>query len=172
MAENKPEIMIIEDSKVQSYLIEIIEDEPEDKPVEKIDRRKIKKIKPPKEVKPVEAVEKIDKRKILRAPWRTTILEDGTKKYNKKPTDPLYYQKYYDTVRKDKESIIITCELCRRRIACGHIHRHQRSIICKKFYNLRLIKEAEEKSTEDDDDAKSSDHDDDAKSSDHDDDDK
>ena len=65
MAENKPEIMIIEDSKVQSYLIEIIEDDnlgiedkPEDKPVEKIDRRKIKKIKPPKEVKPVEAVEK------------------------------------------------------------------------------------------------------------------
>ena len=165
MAENKPEIMIVEDAKVQSYLIEIIEDEPEDKPedkpVEKIDRRKIKKIKPPKEVKPVEAVEKIDKRKILRAPWRTTILEDGTKKYNKKPTDPLYYQKYYDTVRKDKESIIITCELCRRRVACGHIHRHQRSIICKKFYNLRLIKEAEEKSTEDDDDAKPPDDDDD-----------
>ena len=181
MAENKPEIMIVEDPKVQSYLIEIIEDEPEDKPVEKIDRRKIKKIKPPKEVKPVEVVEKIDKRKILRAPWRTTILEDGTKKYNKRPTDPLYYQKYYDTVRKDKESIIITCELCRRRIACGHIHRHQRSIICKKFYNLRLIKEAEEKSTEDDDDAKPPDDDDDdndndndndnddAKSSDHDD---
>ena len=39
MAENKPEIMIVEDAKVESYLIEviedklvIIEDKPEDKP--------------------------------------------------------------------------------------------------------------------------------------------
>ena len=64
MAENKPEIIEI---------IEIIEN----KPVEKIDRRKIKKIKDV--VKEVEPVEKNDKRRILRAPWRTTILEDGTK---------------------------------------------------------------------------------------------
>ena len=74
------------------------------------------------------------------------------KKYNKRPTDPLYHQKYYDEVRKDKESVIITCELCRRRIACGHIRRHQRSISCKKFYNLRLINE--DKSSDDDDDVK------------------
>ena len=53
----------------------------EDKPIEIIDRRKIKKIKKVEE----EPVEKIDKRKILRAPWRTTILEDGTIKYSKKP---------------------------------------------------------------------------------------
>ena len=72
MAENKPEIIEI---------IEIIENKPEDKPVEKIDRRKIKKIKDV--VKEVEDVEKIDKRKILRAPWRTTILEDGTKNITK-----------------------------------------------------------------------------------------
>ena len=56
----------------------VIEDKPEiiqiieDKPI--IDRRRIKKIKKVEE----EPVEKIDKRKILRAPWRTTILEDGT----------------------------------------------------------------------------------------------
>ena len=55
------------------------------------------------------------------------------KKYNKRPTDPLYYQKYYDEVRKDKEAVVITCELCRRRIACGHIRRHQKSNICKSF---------------------------------------
>ena len=116
--------------------IEIIEDKPiieiiEDKPI--IDRRRIKKIK-----KAEEPVDKIDKRKILRALWRTTILPDGTKKYNKKPCDPLYYQKYYDEKRKEKESIVITCELCLRRVACGHIHRHHRSNICKKNYNLRL----------------------------------
>ena len=57
MAENKPEIIIIEDDKLQSFLIEIIEDKPEDKPVEKIDRRKIKKIKDI--VKEVEDVEKL-----------------------------------------------------------------------------------------------------------------
>ena len=107
-------------------IIEIIENKP-------IDRRRIKKIK-----KAEEPVEKIDKRKILRALWRTTILEDGTKKYNNKPCDPLYFQKYYDEKRKEKESIVITCELCLRRVACGHIHRHHRSNICKKNYNLRL----------------------------------
>ena len=112
--ENNPEI------------IEIIENKP-------IDRRRIKKIK-----KVEEPVEKIDKRTIKRAPWRTTTLEDGTIKYNNKPCDPLYFQKYYDEKRKEKESIVITCELCLRRVACGHIHRHHRSNICKKNYNLRL----------------------------------
>ena len=118
--------------------IEIINNNPEIikyKP-EIIDRRKIKKIKKVEEDTP--PVEKIDKRKILRAPWRTTILENGEIKYSKKPCDPLYYQKYYDEKRKEKESIVITCELCLRRVACGHILRHQRSNICKKNYNLRL----------------------------------
>ena len=45
----------------------------EDKP--KIDRRKIKNIKDIVEEDTTEPV----KRKLLRAPWRTTILEDGTK---------------------------------------------------------------------------------------------
>ena len=77
---------------------EIIEDKPieiiEDKPIEIIDRRKIKKQKKVEE----EPAEKIDKRKILRALWRTTILEDGTKKYNNRPCDPLYFKKYYDNI--------------------------------------------------------------------------
>ena len=124
------EIESIEIINNNPEIIEIIED----KPIEIIDRRKIKKIKKVEE----EPVEKIDKRKILRAPWRTTILEDGTIKYSKKPCDPLYYQKYYDEKRKEKEAIVITCELCLRRVACGHIHRHHRSNICKKNYNLRL----------------------------------
>ena len=63
------------------------------------------------------------------------------KKYNNKPTDPLYFQKYYDEKRKEKEAVVITCERCHRQIACGHIHRHQRTNICKKFYNIRLINE-------------------------------
>ena len=119
--------------------IEIINNNPEiieDKPIEIIDRRKIKKIKKVEEDTP--PVEQIDKRKILRALWRTPILEDGTKKYNNKPCDPLYFKTYYDEKRKEKESIVINCELCHRRVACGHIHRHHRSNICKKNYNLRL----------------------------------
>ena len=102
-------------------IIEIIEDKP-------IDRRKIKKIKKVEE----EPVEKIDKRKILRTPWRTTILEDGTKKYNDRPCDPLYFKKYYDEKRKAIDGAIITCQLCNRHVTSGHKHRHQRSNICKK----------------------------------------
>ena len=117
--------------------IEIINNNPEiieDKPIEIIDRRKIKKIKKVEE----EPVEKIDKRKILRTPWRTTILPDGTIKYNDRPCDPLYFKKYYDEKRKAIDGAIITCQLCQREVTSGHIHRHQRSNICKKYYNLRL----------------------------------
>ena len=127
---------------------EIIEDKPieiiKDKPIEIIDRRKIKNIKKVEE----EPVEKIDKIKILKAPWRTEILEDGSKIYNNKPCDPEYFKKYYHEKRKEKEAIVITCELCLRRVACGHIHRHHRSIICKKNYNLRLNTDTDEKPSE------------------------
>ena len=119
MAEIEP-IEIINNPEI----IEIIED----KPIEIIDRRKIKKIKKVEE----EPVEKIDKRKILRTPWRTTILPDGTKKYNDRPCDPLYFKKYYDEKRKAIDGAIITCQLCNRHVTSGHIHRHQRSNICKK----------------------------------------
>ena len=124
------EIESIEIINNNPEIIEIIED----KPIEIIDRRKIKKIKKVEE----EPIEKIDKRKILRTPWRTTILEDGTKKYNDRPCDPLYFKKYYDEKRKAIDGAIITCQLCQREVTSGHIHRHQRSNICKKYYNLRL----------------------------------
>ena len=84
-----------------------------------------------------EPIEKNDKRKNLRTPWRTTILEDGTKKYNDRPCDPLYFKTYYDEKRKAIDGAIITCQLCHREVTSGHIHRHQRSNICKKNYNLR-----------------------------------
>ena len=84
-----------------------------------------------------------DKPKTLRAPSRTTILEDGTTKYNNKPLDPLYFVKYYHTTRKFKEAIIIKCDLCNRETTAGHKHRHQKTNICKKLYNLRLINESQ-----------------------------
>ena len=87
-----------------------------------------------------EPVEQIDRRQILRALWRTTILEDGTIKYNKNPCDPLYYQKYYDEKQKAKYSAIICCDRCQRNIAAGHIIRHQKTNICNKVYNQILIK--------------------------------
>ena len=127
----------IESIKIESIeILEIIENKPEiieDKP---IDRRKIKKIKKVEENTPT--VEKIDKRKILRTPWRTTILPDGTTKYNDRPCDPLYFKKYYDEKRKAIDGAVISCELCNRSVTSGHIHRHQRSNLCKKYYNLRL----------------------------------
>ena len=48
-------------------------------------------------------------------------------------------KKYYDENRKAIDGTIITCELCQREVTSGHIHRHQRSNICKKNYNLRLL---------------------------------
>ena len=93
-----------------------------------------------KEIDIPEPVEKIDRRKILRALWRTTILEDGTIKYNKTPCDPNYYKKYYDEKQKAKYSAIITCDRCQRNIAAGHIIRHQKTNICNKKYNENLIK--------------------------------
>ena len=91
------------------------------------------------EIKEVLPVQKIDRRKILKAEWRTIVLEDGTVKYNSKPNDPLYFSKYYDS-KKEKESIIICCEKCNRFIAQGHKIRHEKSIICNKRYNENLLK--------------------------------
>ena len=88
----------------------------------------------------------------IRAPSRTIILEDGTIKYNNKPTDPQYFVKYYHSTRKFKEAVIVNCELCHRQTTAGHKHRHQKTNICKKLYNLRLSNE--EKSPEDEADEK------------------
>ena len=51
-----------------------------------IDRRKIKKVKKVKEDTPT--VEKNNKIKILKAPWRNEILEDGTKNIIINPVIP------------------------------------------------------------------------------------
>ena len=131
MAENKPEIIIIEDDKLQSYLIEIIEDKPEDKP---------------------EVIEDKPKTRKLRVPSRTVILEDGTVKYDNRPRDPQYFVKYYHSTRKFKEAVIVNCELCNRQTTAGHKHRHQKTNLCKKLYNLRLSNE--DKSLEDEADEK------------------
>ena len=113
---------------------EIIEDSNN---TEIIDRRKLRKgiEKTVEDAPPVE----IDKREILRALWRTTILEDGTTKYNNKPCDPLYFKKYYDEKRKAIDGALVACELCQRKVTSGHMLRHQRSNICKQNYNQSLI---------------------------------
>ena len=85
-------------------------------------------------------VEIIDRRRIERALWRTTTLEDGTILYNNKPSDPLYFKNYYDEKRREKESKIICCDRCLRNITAGHINRHQKTTLCNKIYNKNLIK--------------------------------
>lgn len=85
----------------------------------------------PVETKP----EKIDRRTIKRAPWRTTVLEDGTIKYNHKPNDPKYFQKYYDEKRKFMDAQRYTCEFCNKEIAYGHKARHQKTKHCLKTQN-------------------------------------
>ena len=66
------------------------------------------------------------------------MLPDGTKKYNDRPCDPLYFKKYYDEKKKAIDGAVIQCQLCDRKTTFGHLLRHQRSNICKKNYNLRL----------------------------------
>ena len=85
-------------------------------------------------------VEIIDRRRIKRALWRTTTLEDGTILYNNKPPDPLYFKKYYDEKRREKESEIICCDRCLRNRTAGHMNRHQKTTLCNKIYNKNLIK--------------------------------
>ena len=160
MAENKPEIMIIEHPsalqkalkppkgvehpKVESYLIEVIEDKPEDKPENKTEN-------------------KAKKTRKLRVPSRTVILEDGTVKYDNKPRDPKYFVNYYHSTRKFKEAVVVNCKLCDRPTTVGHLRRHMKTNICKKYYEIRLSKEKPDyddvKPFDDDDDAKSSNHD-------------
>ena len=60
--------------------------------------------------------------------------------------------KYYHSTRKFKVAVIVKCELCNRQTTAGHKHRHQKTTICKQFYNLRLSNE--EKSPNDEADEK------------------
>jgi len=70
-----------------------------------------------------EQPEKIDRRKIIRASWRHK--PDGT--YNDKPNDPLYFQKYWNEKRKEKESTVIICDKCQKKFTFGHLTRHLKS---------------------------------------------
>ena len=150
MAENKPEIMIIEHPKVESYLIEVIEDD-------------ILGIEDTPENKPENKTENKAKTRKLRVPSRTVILEDGTVKYDNKPRDPQYFVNYYHSTRKFKEAVVVNCKLCDRPTTVGHLRRHMKTNICKKYYELRLSKEKpnydDVKPFDDNDDAKYSDHD-------------
>ena len=47
-------------------------------------------------------VEKIDRRKIKKALWRTIALEDGTTKYDSKPNDP---DNFLKNITTKKESL-------------------------------------------------------------------
>ena len=80
-------------------------------------------------------VTKIDRRRTKRAPWRYTTLEDGTVKYNHKPIDPLYFQKYYDEKRKFDDARRHICVFCNKEIAYGHKARHEKTKHCIKARN-------------------------------------
>ena len=69
--------------------------------------------------------DKIDRRKILRAPWRTTINEDGTIKYNKNPIDPEYNNKYYHAKRKVILCGKVECDLCGSVVSKARLTRHK-----------------------------------------------
>ena len=82
---------------------------------------------------------KIDRRTIKRSPWRYTANEDGSIKYNHKPIDPLYFQKYYDEKRKFYDSKRYICECCNKEIALGHKARHQQTKYCIKAQNTKTF---------------------------------
>ena len=90
------------------------------------------------EPQPIPQPIKIDRRTIKRAPWRTITLPDGTIKYNDKPNDPLYFQKYYDAKRKFQDAERYICECCNKEIAYGHKARHQKTKSCIKKQNEKI----------------------------------
>ena len=71
--------------------------------------------------------EKIDRRTIKRAPWRTTVLEDGTVKYNDKPNDPHYHAKYYHAKRRIILCSPVNCEICGATVSKAHLTRHKQT---------------------------------------------
>ena len=68
---------------------------------------------------------KIDRRKILRAPWRTTVDENGNVKYNKNSIDPEYNNKYYHAKRKIILCSKVECDLCGSVVSKAHLTRHK-----------------------------------------------
>lgn len=78
---------------------------------------------------------KIDRRTIKRAPWRTTVNEDGTVIYNHKPLDPEYFKKYWHAKRKLIANLKFECEYCHQLTMRRHYERHQQRKSCIEAKN-------------------------------------
>ena len=83
----------------------------------------------------VEQPIQIDRRTIKLAPWRTTVLEDGTIKYNDKPNDPDYFRKYWHAKRKLIANLKLECEYCHKLTMKRHYERHQQRKSCIEAKN-------------------------------------
>ena len=82
---------------------------------------------------------KTKKQRVKRAPWRTTVNEDGTITYSNKPLDPEYNNKYYH----EKRIILcskVSCDLCGSCVSKAHLTRHkQTSKKCGKKQNEIIV---------------------------------
>ncbi len=84
--------------------------------------------------------EKIDKRRIKRAPWRTTVDENGNVKYNDKPLDPDYHNKYYHQKRKNILSSKVQCDLCGSYICKAQLTRHKKTALkCVRIQKEKIM---------------------------------
>ena len=80
------------------------------------------------------------KQRIKRAPWRTTVNEDGAITYNNKPIDPEYHNKYYHEKRKTILCSKVSCDLCGSCVSKAHLTRHkQTSKKCGKKQNEIIV---------------------------------
>lgn len=77
----------------------------------------------------------IDRRTIKRTPWRTTLKEDGTIKYNDKPNYPDYFKKYWHAKRKFIANVKINSEYCNKLTYQRHYERHQQRKSCIEAKN-------------------------------------
>ena len=81
---------------------------------------------------------KIDRRTIKRSPWRTTVNEDGTTKYNDKPNDPNYFRNYWHEKRKFIANSKIECEYCQKLTMKRNYQRHQLLTKCIEAKNKQM----------------------------------
>ena len=88
----------------------------------------------------IDEIEIIKKQRVKKAPWRTTVNEDGSIKYNDKPLDPEYHNKYYHEKRKTILCSKVTCDICGSIVSKVHLPRHKQSTkICIKKQNERIV---------------------------------
>lgn len=80
------------------------------------------------------------KQRTKRAPWRTTVHDDGTITYNNKPIDPEYHNKYYHKKRRAILCSKVCCDLCGSILSKAQLTRHkQTSKKCGKKQNERIV---------------------------------